>query len=210
MAVNKRIVSMSGCRSSPGAPLCGASLRIFGQPPPGLMLLVKGVDQVDHLSGFAKARENLLLFVALVIVLDEIVDDLRSLTDDGGIETFIGCEFPHRRLINQQDAVEHPVFAHQIFRRRNFRHFVMVSVLPLTLCTVLLRAGGRGPEVARLRGNKRSGHANDASPAELLFHECYSRGAAKCCAARRGAGRRSAPRRLVLSFVILERFFQSA
>ena len=61
----------------------GALRREFedrvGKPPPGLMLLKEHVAKLDELPGLAKMRENLLLLVALVIVLDEIAYDLRSL-----------------------------------------------------------------------------------------------------------------------------------
>jgi|AmaraimetFIIA100_FD_contig_111_402278_length_2202_multi_5_in_0_out_0_3 hypothetical protein len=43
------------------------------------MLLKEHVAKLDELPGLAKMRENLLLLVALVIVLDEIAYDLRSL-----------------------------------------------------------------------------------------------------------------------------------
>src|SRR6516225_1544383 len=67
-----------------------------GEPPPGLMLLKEYVARLDELPGLAKMRENLLLLVALVIVVDEIAHDLRSLADDGGIEAFVIGEVAHR------------------------------------------------------------------------------------------------------------------
>ena len=72
-----------------------------GEPPPGLMLLKEYVARLDELPGLAKMRENLLLLVALVIVLDEIAHDLRSLTDDGGIEAFVIGEVAHRGFIDE-------------------------------------------------------------------------------------------------------------
>ena len=72
-----------------------------GEPPPGLMLLKEYVARLDELPGLAKMRENLLLLVALVIVLDEIAHDLRSLADDGGIEAFVIGEVAHRGFIDE-------------------------------------------------------------------------------------------------------------
>ena len=65
------------------------------------MLLKEYVAKLDELPGLAKMRENLLLLVALVIVLDEIAHDLRSLTDDGGIEAFVIGEVAHHGFIDE-------------------------------------------------------------------------------------------------------------
>ena len=70
------------------------------------MLLIKHVDEVEHLPSFAKAGKDLLLLIALVTILDEIVDDLgRRLADHRSIEAFVVGKFPHCCFVDQKYAI---------------------------------------------------------------------------------------------------------
>src|SRR5215472_8500790 len=83
-------------------------------PPPGLVLQQQHADEIEHLIGLLDTREDVLLLRLLVIVLDEVADDLCGLGDDRGIEILLGVELAHRRLVDQQHAVEHAMLAHQV------------------------------------------------------------------------------------------------
>jgi CubicO group peptidase (beta-lactamase class C family) len=107
------------------------ALNLCGQLAPRLMLLHQNVDELDHFSGLLEAREDELLLVLLVIILDEGADDLRRLGDDVRLDLLIGADAPNQLAVDEQKAAQHPVLAHQIFDRRDLVLFLFLLLLAL-------------------------------------------------------------------------------
>jgi hypothetical protein len=89
------------------------------QAPPGLMLLIEHVHEIQHLSCRPKAREHVKSFVSLMVALDELANDLGRSGNDSRIERLVAGELLQPAFVDQQHPVEHPVLALQVLRRRH-------------------------------------------------------------------------------------------
>ena len=54
-----------------------------------------------------------------MIFVDEVAHDAGGMFENGGIDVFALAGTAHARFVDQQDAVENGMLAHQILRRRD-------------------------------------------------------------------------------------------
>ena len=83
------------------------------------MLLQKHIDEIGQLVRLLEAREEEVLLQFLVIILDEIANDLRRFGDRLRRQIFVRVHATERLAVNEQDALQHAMFAHQVLRRRD-------------------------------------------------------------------------------------------
>lgn len=85
--------------------------------PAALMLGAQDRGDVRELAGLFQLGEDVLLFQLSVVVLDEASNDLRAFVQCWSGTLIIGLEAADPLAIDQQDAFEHSVFAHQVLGR---------------------------------------------------------------------------------------------
>ena len=105
-------------RSSTGARPCCRSWApargcVVGELPARGMLGHQHVDQLDHAAGLLEAREDLLLFLLLVVGVHEVAHRLGRLGEDGGLDVLAAAQPPGAGLVDRQDAQQHAAVAHQ-------------------------------------------------------------------------------------------------
>ncbi|CKQ90199.1 Uncharacterised protein [Mycobacterium tuberculosis] len=81
------------------------------------MLGAQDRGDVRELAGLFQLGEDVLLFQLSVVVLDEASNDLRAFVQCWSGTLIIGLEAADPLAIDQQDAFEHSVFAHQVLGR---------------------------------------------------------------------------------------------
>src|ERR1700758_3703788 len=79
------------------------------------MLREKRVHKIDELAGFAKAREKEIFFQLLVILLHKVANDVGGAGQHRAVERLFGGKEIKMVLVDQQEAIEYSVLAHQIF-----------------------------------------------------------------------------------------------
>src|SRR6185312_9226079 len=107
----------------------GEPLHLGGELAAGLMLRAQRGDEVGQLVGLLEAREDELLFVLLVIVLDEGADDERRVGEGVGRYVLARVEAAQDLAVDEEHATEDAVLAHEIFGRGD-----LVLVLVLLVC----------------------------------------------------------------------------
>lgn len=98
----------------------GQMQRRIGEPSASLVLLQQHVHQVHQRVGLAKAGEQEALFELFVVVLDERADDPGRLRQRLWRQVLVGLQASHCLAVDQQDAFENAVLAHQVLCGRDF------------------------------------------------------------------------------------------
>jgi len=96
---------------------------------PGLMLLAQSFDEVHQLPSLFEFGKDKVLFQLLVIVLDELANQIGWLGKRLRWDLFLGAQPLETFFVNQEDAVEYPVLAHQILGRGDFLLFFAFLIL---------------------------------------------------------------------------------
>lgn len=107
--VSRRLIECSRCSGGGGCPV--------REHPAALMLGAQDRGDVRELAGLFQLGEDVLLFQLSVVVLDEASNDLRAFVQCWSGTLIIGLEAADPLAIDQQDAFEHSVFAHQVLGR---------------------------------------------------------------------------------------------
>lgn len=107
--VSRRLIECSRCSGGGEYPV--------REHPAALMLGAQDRGDVRELAGLFQLGEDVLLFQLSVVVLDEASNDLRAFVQCWSGTLIIGLEAADPLAIDQQDAFEHSVFAHQVLGR---------------------------------------------------------------------------------------------
>ena len=94
-----------------------------GQASADLVLLAKDANERLVCVRSLEAREDLLLLVLLVVVLDEPPHDVRRARERVGREILTGLEAQRARVVDEEDAPQNAVLAHQVFDGQDLARF---------------------------------------------------------------------------------------
>jgi hypothetical protein len=100
-----------------GEVTAGPAKDLLGQLASSLMLAPQNRYEFGEPPRLPKAREDMVLLQPLVLLLNERVHHCRRLGEHTRYESRTVSEPPDALLVDQQDAAERPVLAHQVFRR---------------------------------------------------------------------------------------------
>ena len=83
------------------------------------MLLQKHVHKIDKFARLFEAREQKVLLQFFVIIFNKLADDFSRISERFGRQVLVRVHATKRFAVNEQDAFQHAVLAHEIFRRRD-------------------------------------------------------------------------------------------
>ena len=81
-----------------------------------LVLSLKRLDEINEFLVLLEDREDVLLFVLLVVFFNKAPDQLSGVIEDFGRNLLFVPKPPDGFLIDEKTTVEHTVFLHQVFR----------------------------------------------------------------------------------------------
>jgi len=91
------------------------------------MLLVENVDQIHQFVRLAEPGEEIVFFQLLVIILNERPDQLRGRNYHIWRKVPLTIDPIHDCPIDEQNTLQHAMFAHQILGQRDL--FILVTLL---------------------------------------------------------------------------------
>src|SRR5439155_10110190 len=98
----------------------GEAQDVTGHPPSRLVLRAQDGDEVGQRPRLLEPREEMVLLQLLVVLLDEPAHDTRRAAHRVGRQLDAGLQPADRLLVDEQDAVEESVLAHEVLGRRHF------------------------------------------------------------------------------------------
>ena len=107
------------------APVAGILQRLIGgelqsdvrEPAAALMLLQKNIDEIRQLVRFLETREKKVLLQFLVIILDEIANDLRRLSDRLRRQIFVRVHATECFSVDEHNSLHYAMLTHEVLGR---------------------------------------------------------------------------------------------
>ena len=84
----------------------------------GDVLRLQRLNERDEHVGALELRENVILLILLVVLLDEGTDQLGSVKEDLRADVIAAADALHAFFVDQQAAIEHAMLLHQVLGRR--------------------------------------------------------------------------------------------
>src|SRR5207249_10850866 len=115
----KRVAQLAAVGGVAKRFLVRVTKRDVGELAATLVLLQKHIDEIDEPIGFSEPWKEEILLELLVIILDEASDHFGGVEDGIGRKILAAIDPTDRFAVDQENALQHAVLAHQVLGGRD-------------------------------------------------------------------------------------------